>query len=157
MDAESNENTILAVDDDESNLEIIEQTLIRENYEVECVQNGAQALAMLLSSPDKYDLVLLDRMMPVMDGMEMLERIVESPDLRKIPVVIQTAATNPQQEEEGIKAGAYKYLKKPHSKEQLIEVVQDALAHKDGYEPEVTEEPAIEEAPQQVAIGEDEW
>lgn len=120
---------ILAVDDEALNLEIIQHSLTRHGYDVTCADNGSAALALLNESPERYHILLLDRMMPVMDGMEVLERIKESPNLGHPVVILQTAASNRDQISEGMKAGAYYYLSKPYSKEILLKVVEAAAAH----------------------------
>lgn len=117
---------ILAVDDEILNLEIIEHTLAKAGYHVTCVTDGGQALVALNGNPHGFDLVLLDRMMPVMNGMEVLHRIKKTPQLHNLPVIMQTAASQVEQIQEGLKAGAYYYLTKPFSKELLLEVVSKA-------------------------------
>ena len=129
MIADSEENKslhILAVDDEETNLEILEHILIKNHYKVSCMSDGAKALVMLHSEPDLYDIVLLDRMMPVMDGITVLKNLKDHPKLCNIPVIMQTAASNKEQIEEGIEAGAYYYLTKPYSSKGLLKIVEAA-------------------------------
>lgn len=118
---------ILAVDDEVFNLEIITHTLQKRGYEVTCVDNGGKALVLLHTSPQDFDLVLLDRMMPIMNGMEVLQQVKENPKLRHLPVIMQTAASGREQISEGIKAGAYYYLTKPYDSKSLVKVVENAI------------------------------
>jgi CheY-like chemotaxis protein len=81
----------------------------------------------LETSPDKYDVVLLDRMMPRMSGMEVLAKMSEHPALKYIPVILQTAKVSKEDVLEGLKAGAYYYLTKPFTSDILISVVKTAV------------------------------
>ncbi len=122
---------ILAVDDDPINLEIIEHSLRKSGYQVTTSSNGSKALLALNTSPHDFHLILLDRMMPVMDGIETLKQIRSSTELSSIPVIMQTAASSKEQVIEGLKAGALFYLTKPYSKKSLLTAVSNAL---EGYQ-----------------------
>jgi CheY-like chemotaxis protein len=117
---------ILAVDDEEFNLDIIEHHLRREGYEVVPAQDGLIALQRLEEHAGA-DLILLDRMMPNLDGMEFLKRIKDDARFKDIPVIMQTAAAAPDQILQGIQAGVYYYLTKPYDGPMLIGVVNAAL------------------------------
>jgi DNA-binding response OmpR family regulator len=82
---------------------------------------------MLQATPDRYDAVLLDRMMPGIDGMEVLRRIKLDPKLKVLPVIMQTAASFPEQIAEGLSAGAFYYLTKPYDLTVMLAVVATAL------------------------------
>ena len=118
---------ILAVDDEEFNLDNMIFCLTEAGYEVAGAEDGAAALRRLndLGPPD---LILLDRIMPNMDGMELLEEITADGRYRDIPVVMQTAASDSSQMLEGIKAGVYYYLIKPYEQEILLGIVGSALS-----------------------------
>jgi len=120
---------ILVVDDEPLNLDIIEEYLRGgdESYIVETANNGVEAMEKLEAAPDKYDTVLLDRMMPKMSGMEVLEKMSSHPDLKYIPVILQTAKVSKEDILEGLKAGAYYYLTKPFTREFLHSVVKTAV------------------------------
>lgn len=118
---------ILAVDDDPVNLSIIRATFEDAPYQFQFAASGSQALALLNDESSSIDLVILDRMMPGMDGMEVLRRIKTTPRLAATPVVMQTAAAGPRQVEEGLRAGAYYYLTKPYSPAALRTIVGSAL------------------------------
>jgi CheY-like chemotaxis protein/anti-sigma regulatory factor (Ser/Thr protein kinase) len=117
---------ILVVDDEPVNLEIINEHLEDEGYQVETAQSGEQALT-VLSEDNGFDLILLDRMMPGIDGIEVLKQIKASHKLRDIPVIMQTAATSAEQVSEGIASGAFYYLTKPFKPEILLAIVRSAL------------------------------
>jgi len=121
---------ILVVDDEPLNLDIIEEYLTGggdESYTVETANDGVEAMEKLEAAPDKYDTVLLDRMMPNMSGMEVLEKMSVHPDLKYIPVILQTAKVSKEDILEGIKAGAYYYLTKPFTRDFLHSVVKTAV------------------------------
>ncbi len=126
---QANPMRILVVDDEPLNLEIISHTLEKGGHESECVPDGARALGILSANPDAYDIVLLDRMMPIMGGMEVLTRLKQHPRLRNIPVIMQTAASSRSQIEEGIRSGAYYYLTKPFTSRSLLSVVEAAASN----------------------------
>lgn len=116
---------LLLVEDDLQNVEILLHALRGQAYDVTVAENGKVALAIL--AEQKFDIILLDRMMPVMDGMTFLRRIRADPVLREIPVIMQTAATEKHYIEEGIRAGVYYYLTKPFSKQILLAIIKSAL------------------------------
>lgn len=121
--------TILAVDDEPLNRDIIVEYLTGKGqaYNVDTAVDGLDAMAKLEADPDKYDVVLLDRMMPRMSGMEVLARISAHPQLKYIPVILQTAKVSNEDVLEGMKAGAYYYLTKPFKSEMLLSVVRTAV------------------------------
>ena len=120
---------ILVVDDEPLNLDIIKEYLVNdsEHYVVETAPNGLEAMAKLEAAPNKYDVVLLDRMMPKMSGMEVLAKMSAHPELKYIPVILQTAKVSKEDIIEGLKAGAYYYLTKPFTRDFLHSVVKTAV------------------------------
>jgi CheY-like chemotaxis protein len=117
---------LLVVDDEKINLEIIGEYLDGEDFELTMVENGEQALA-LLSGGQSFDAVILDRMMPGFDGLEVLRRMQHDPRLKGVPVIMQTAAAGHEQVAEGLRLGAYYYLTKPYHRDSLLAVVNSAL------------------------------
>jgi CheY-like chemotaxis protein len=117
---------ILAIDDDECNLEIIQEYLEDENCIVEKISSSTQAWNVLCSNPEQFQIVLLDRMMPEMDGIEFLRRMKSDKKLSHIPVILQTAVITPVQMLEGIKEGAFYYLCKPYMRSVLSKVITSA-------------------------------
>ena len=119
--------TVLVVDDEIFNLEIISEHLSEEGYKVVSADDGAKAWALLEETPERFDAVLLDRMMPIMDGMEVLGRIKGHPQLNMLPVVVQTAKASREEVLEGLQAGAYYYLTKPYDKDTMLAIVKTAV------------------------------
>jgi CheY-like chemotaxis protein len=122
---------ILVVDDEPLNLEIITEYLGELAYRLTSFESPLAAWAHLqaIDSPD-YDLILLDRMMPGMDGIQLLKAIKAEARFRKIPVVMQTAASSPEEVAQGIAAGAMYYLAKPYSGRELRAIVESALVER---------------------------
>ena len=102
---------ILIVDDEPFNIDYLEQELDELDYVTIAAANGGEALVKVISDPP--DLVLLDIMMPVMDGFEVLSRLKSDPSTRDIPVIIISAANNLDSVVKGIQMGAEDYLPKP--------------------------------------------
>lgn len=117
---------ILAVDDEAFNLDIINDYLSNDGYEVIGAADGLMALKELEANPD-IDAIVLDRMMPNMDGLEFLKKVKQDPAYRDIPVIMQTAAALSEQVLQGIQAGVYYYLTKPYGNDMLLSIVRAAL------------------------------
>lgn len=120
---------VLLVDDEQLNLDIISEYLSAVNCNITTAENGQDAWELLSNSPDKFDVVLLDRMMPVMGGMELLSKIKSSEQLHDIPVILQSARGAQNEIEEGMAEGAYYYIVKPFTKVIIIETVKTAIRH----------------------------
>ncbi|HKP57010.1 MAG TPA: response regulator [Polyangiales bacterium] len=118
---------ILAVDDDATNRHVIGEILRRDQMDVSFADSAEQALRLLDSQEARFDIVLLDRMMSGIDGIEVLKRMKSAPHLAATPVVMQTAAGAPDQITEGLLAGAHYYLTKPYSPDSLRTIVRAAL------------------------------
>ncbi len=118
---------ILVVDDEIINLQIIQEYLEDTGHELDMAMRAEDAWDRLVAAPQPHDLVILDRMMPGMNGIELLKRMKADARFAAIPVVMQTAATAPDQVREGIEAGAYYYLAKPYEPETLLAIVRAAL------------------------------
>jgi len=102
---------VLVVDDVEDNREVLRRRLVREGYAVECATNGREALARI--SADPFDLVLLDVMMPELDGFAVLEQLKGNPGTRDIPVIMISAADDMPSVVRCIERGAEDFLPKP--------------------------------------------
>jgi len=119
--------SILVVDDNPTTLHLLARILEEEGYEITRATNGLEAMNELRSRKDNFDVIVLDRMMPVMDGMEVTAKILADGELKHIPIVMQTAADQPEQISEGIKAGVFYYLTKPIERKTLLSVVSSAV------------------------------
>lgn len=105
---------ILAVDDVPSNLEILQVRLEAQGYEVITAADGEEALAKIREF--EPDLVLLDIMMPKIDGIEVVKRLKRDASLSFLPVILVTAKADTQDVVAGLEAGADDYLTKPDRK-----------------------------------------
>jgi CheY-like chemotaxis protein len=119
--------SILVVDDNPTTLHLLVSILKEEGYDTTRATNGLEAMNELRNQEEQFDVILLDRMMPMMDGMEVTRKIQADPELKHIPIVMQTAADQPEQISEGIKAGVFYYLTKPIERKTLLSVVSSAV------------------------------
>ncbi|GAA6134978.1 diguanylate cyclase [Oceaniserpentilla sp. 4NH20-0058] len=122
---------ILIVDDVPANLQILNVHLTDEEYEVIESQSGQHALEVLAKDPELIDLVLLDVMMPVMSGLDVLAQIKRNPLTEHIPVILVTANADDQKVAEGLDMGAFDYIIKPYSLVVLLARVRAALREKE--------------------------
>jgi CheY-like chemotaxis protein/class 3 adenylate cyclase len=105
--------SLLIVDDNELNRDMLTRRLERLGYQVSCAENGSEALKLL--KKESFDLLLLDIIMPVMDGFEVLEQLKAEPPLRNIPVIVLSASDQLDHVVKCIQKGAQDYLSKPFS------------------------------------------
>ncbi|NVN93917.1 MAG: hybrid sensor histidine kinase/response regulator [Bacteroidetes bacterium] len=116
---------ILAVDDNQENLRILSSLLRDEGYKIALALNGENALKIL--EDNDIDLILLDIMMPIMDGFEVQKKIKENPKTKNIPVIFITAKNQTDDLVDGFKAGAVDYMSKPFKKDELLMRVKTHL------------------------------
>ena len=109
-DMNKNRPQILAIDDTLANLLTL-GTALASSFDLQVATSGAMGLVLALESPP--DLILLDVMMPEMDGFETCRRIMAEPRLQKIPVIFLTALTSAKDEILGLSLGAADYIAKP--------------------------------------------
>lgn len=114
---------ILLVDDDIRNVFALSSVLEGYHMEVKFAENGREALDMLVERSD-YDLVLMDMMMPEMDGYEAMRRIRQMPQYQKLPIIALTAKAMKEDRAKCIEAGASDYMKKPISTDQLLSLMR---------------------------------
>lgn len=114
-----NENrpTVLIVDDTPDNITLL-ANLLKDKYNTKVATSGATALQIVAGS--RIDLVLLDIMMPEMDGFEACRRLKADPHSSAIPVVFLTAKSQPEDEVMGRSVGAVDFLRKPVNPDQLF-------------------------------------
>ena len=98
---------VLVVDDEPIGRESLVENLQEEGYEVLAAENGETAWQLIEQFADRFDAILLDRMMPDMDGIEILRRVKQVPALAHVPVIMQTGMTADADVLEGLQAGAY--------------------------------------------------
>ncbi|EKE17604.1 MAG: response regulator [uncultured bacterium] len=124
---------ILIVDDEPIGREMMVENLLCEGYEVLEADSGEAAWALIEAAPERFDAILLDRLMPDMDGIEVLRRIKSRPEMLRLPVIMQTGLTADTDVLESLKAGAYYYLTKPFSADTLLAIVAAATRDYQGH------------------------
>ena len=102
---------VLVVDDEQDILELIRHSLSKEGFEVHVAANGAQAIEQ--AKKVKPEIIIMDVMMPIMDGMEACRQLKEIPETKNIPVIFLTARSEEFAELAGFEAGADDYIAKP--------------------------------------------
>lgn len=118
--------TILVIEDDKFLRELIVQKLIKENYEVSEAIDGEQGIKKI--KEEKPDLILLDLILPGIDGFEVLSRMREGSNLSSIPVIILSNLGQKEDVERGLKLGAIDYLIKAHfTPGEIIEKIKNVL------------------------------
>ncbi|RCL87401.1 response regulator [Hyphomonas sp.] len=111
-------NKILVADDDRLLRGLLEHKLAVAGFEVDVAEDGGAALE--LARTMKYDLMVLDAMMPVMDGFEVLRRLKNDPDTASLPVVMLTARRGEHDVLDALERGAAEYLTKPFIPDELV-------------------------------------
>ncbi len=119
------DNKILVVDDEEDILELVRYNLARDGYRVVCAASGEQALSRAKSEP--FDLILLDLMLPGIDGLEVAKRLKSKPETRHIPIIMLTAKGEEADIVTGLELGADDYVTKPFSPRILIARVKAVI------------------------------
>jgi len=116
---------IFVVDDEPDVVELLQTVLELEGFEVEAATDGRSALARLLANPP--DLLILDLMMPDLDGMELLKLLRLDPKGTRIPVLILSARTGQHDQIASLQLGANAYVCKPFSNKELVAQVRQLL------------------------------
>ncbi|MDH5183429.1 MAG: response regulator [Gammaproteobacteria bacterium] len=109
--------TVLIVDDNEMNRDVLSRRLQREGYEVSTAEDGVKALSMM--SAEAYNIVLLDIMMPDMDGFETLTNMRNLHNCKDIPVIMLTSVNEMDDVKKCIDLGANDYVLKPYNMDDL--------------------------------------
>lgn len=115
---ENPKGRILIVDDDPHAVEILTRMLGHEGYE--CLSASGGAVALQLVRSQSVDLILLDIMMPEMDGLQVCERLQADEQLRQIPVILLTAKDDMETRSKGMALGVSEYLTKPVNRRELF-------------------------------------
>ena len=127
--------TILVVDDEKDLLDLIEYNLKKEGFDVLKAENGEEGIA--VAKEKNPDLVLLDIMMPKMDGMQAVEEMRKDDQLKNIPIIFLTARSDEKTEVEGLNKGGDDYITKPISTTKLISRIKAVLRRFDEKEESV--------------------
>jgi len=123
---QSEKKVVLVVDDAPANIRVVNE-ILHDSYKVKIATNGQKALELAGETPGP-DLILLDVVMPGMDGYEVCTRLKANPGTRDIPVIFLTAQTETTDETRGFEAGAVDYIHKPFSPAVVVARVQTHLA-----------------------------
>lgn len=118
---------ILIVDDEPISLKVIQACFDDLPHKVDTCDSGQMAWE-LLQRDHSFDLIVLDRIMPEMDGMALFEKIQSIEHLRDIPIIMLTALDGEDEIIDAITAGVFDYLTKPVDKEKLLQLVESALS-----------------------------
>ncbi len=119
---------ILIVDDEPLLLEILKEYLDEMGYSTVEANDGAEAWSILQENSHQFDAILLNRIMPNMNGLEVLKKIKAHPTLKKVPVIMQTGSVEKHEILEGLQAGCYYYLTKPFEKNVFTSIVKTAVS-----------------------------
>jgi CheY-like chemotaxis protein len=123
---EGRNKTLLIVDDTPENITLL-SGLLKSHYRIKAATSGEKALTIAAREPVP-DLVLLDVMMPEMDGYEVCKRLRGDSLTMHIPVIFVSGHNTPQERERGSAAGAQAFITKPVSPDQLLQVITQLLA-----------------------------
>ena len=116
---------ILVVDDDQMVLMALGELLKPEGYEVHMVSSGIEALKRI--DENGYDLLLLDIIMPLMDGFELCRKVRGKEKYKETPIVFLTAKSREEDKISGLAAGANLFLSKPISPEKLLDIISKTI------------------------------
>ncbi len=117
------DRTVLLVDDDARNIFALSSVLERRGMRVLTATTGKEAIDLVASTPD-LAIVLMDIMMPQMDGYQTMQAIRQKPELRRLPIIALTAKAMKGDREKCLDAGASDYLAKPVNTEQLLSALR---------------------------------
>lgn len=117
--------SVLICDDMQQNLELLGEMLIGQDYDVIAANDGEKAI--LLAEKYRPDIILLDLMMPGLNGFEVAERLKQNEDLKKIPIIFITAKTDTEDIVKGFEVGGADYITKPFYREELIVRINNHL------------------------------
>ncbi len=117
---------ILIADDRAEVVELVRVTLEGEDYQIVDASNGKEALKKVRL--EKPDLVLLDVVMPKMDGFEVCRKLKKDPETQEIPIIMLTAKAQKVDKEKGREVGASDYITKPFSPSALLTKIEEILA-----------------------------
>ncbi|MEM5948774.1 response regulator [Spirochaetia bacterium 38H-sp] len=124
MTTENTRKKILIVDDTPANIQLL-GSILQDKYVVSFAESGKEALARLEKTD--FDLILLDIMMPEMDGFEVCKRVRSNPKTKKIPIIFLSAKTDRESVMEGLELGGQDYIAKPYDARELIKRVETQL------------------------------
>lgn len=116
---------ILVVDDEQGILDLLVDNLSDDGFDVISATNGASALVLIYR--ERPDVVLLDLMIPIVNGYEVLRELRGNPTTKNLPVILLTAVSPAEGEQAAVQLGANHYLTKPWKLGSILQVIRDAL------------------------------
>ncbi len=132
---------ILIIEDEDDILDLIHFNLVKAGYRVECASTGEEGYAMARDT--NPDLVLLDLMLPGMDGTEVCQRMRRSPNTEKVPIIMLTAKGEEHDVIKGLELGADDYIPKPFSPQVLLARIQAVLRRQAKTDPDSSQNQPI--------------
>lgn len=121
-----NKAKLLLVDDDPISLQVL-MHFLHDRYHFATAENGLQAWEMLQAEPGKFAVVIADRIMPKLHGLQLLEKMRMRTDLKNIPFILLTGEAEKEEQIAAIKAGIFDFLYKPVAADLLLSVIERAL------------------------------
>lgn len=118
---------LLVVEDEPSNREIAEVILASHGIMVTCVTNGEEALRLCIDEQQPFDAILMDVLMPVMDGLEATRRLRAHPQTKDIPIICVSAKASGFDQSAGLEAGCATYVRKPYKRKELLQALSETL------------------------------
>lgn len=118
---------ILVVEDDPGNRELLTTILEQEGHTVTCCKNGLEAIHWCFGKHDRLDVVLMDILMPIMDGIEAARLLKANPGTARLPIVCVSAKSSFSDPKSLARAGFDRVLTKPFKRQELIQAVEDAI------------------------------
>jgi DNA-binding response OmpR family regulator len=140
---------ILVIDDDEEIRKLIKDFLSKENFEVETAKNGSMAIELVSKEPDKYQLAVLDIMLPDISGVEVCKEIRK---FSGIPILMLTAKSEDVDKIIGLEVGADDYLTKPFNPKELVARIKAILRRVALTSHEITDKEGLKKADEKIII-----
>lgn len=118
---------VLVVEDEPSNREIVEIILSSAGHRVTSAGDGREALALLFEENRSFDVILMDILMPVMNGLEATRALRADARTRDLPIICVSARASGSDQQSGLAAGCTHYLSKPYKRKELLEALARTL------------------------------
>jgi len=113
---------VLIVDDDENILALVRTILTQKNYTVSTALDGEQAISLL--KRERFDAIITDAMMPLMDGNALARKVKDDPELKDIPIIMITASKEAEMVKKSFTSGCVLFLPKPFTASSLLSLIQ---------------------------------